>query len=237
MPSIAENLARVRGRVADAVRRSGRPADAVRLVAVSKTHSAAAVAEAFAAGQREFGENRVQEALGKMPQCPEGAVWHLVGHLQSNKAKLVPGAFALVHSVDSLRLAETLNRHAQAAGYTVNVLIQVNLTGEASKSGVHEAAEVEPLVTGVMASPALRPLGLMTIPDPSYDEVRTRAVFARMRELLERLRSACGAGPTFCELSMGMSQDFEWAIEEGATLVRVGTAIFGSRPAAPSAAD
>jgi len=234
MPSIAPStiaarLADVRARIAEAARRSGRPASAVRLIAVSKTHPASAVAEAYAAGQREFGENRVQEALEKMPASPPDVIWHLIGHLQSNKAKLVPGAFRVVHTVDSIKLAQTLDRHAQAAGASVEVLLQANLTGEATKSGVADAAALAPLLAAVLACPALKATGLMTIPDPAYDERRTRQVFARMNELLERLRTACAPGPAFCELSLGMSHDFEWAVEEGATLVRVGTAIFGAR--------
>jgi len=229
MPSIAENLAQVRSRIAAAARRSGRAATAVRLIAVSKTHPATAVAEAFAAGQVDFGENRVQEALEKILQAPPGAVWHLVGHLQSNKARLVPRAFRMVHSLDSVPLAEALDRHAQAAACTVAVLLQANLSGEASKSGVADAADLEPLLAAVLRCQRLRPVGLMTIPDPAGGEAGTRAAFARLRELLEPLRKACGAGADFCELSMGMSQDFEWAIEEGATYVRVGTAIFGAR--------
>jgi pyridoxal phosphate enzyme (YggS family) len=231
MPSIAENLAQVRARIATAACRSGRAAASVRLIAVSKTHPAAAVAEAFAAGQVDFGENRVQEALEKIPHAPPGAVWHLVGHLQGNKSRLVPGAFRMVHSLDSVRLAEALDRHAQAAACTVAVLLQANLSGEASKSGVTDAAALEGLLAAALRCKGLKPVGLMTIPDPAGGEARTRAAFARLRELLERLRSACGAGAEFRELSMGMSQDFEWAIEEGATLVRVGTAIFGARAA------
>ena len=232
MPTIAENLAHVRDRIAAAARRSGRQASSVRLVAVSKSHPVSAIVEAFAAGQRDFGENRVQEALAKQPEAPAGIVWHLIGHLQSNKAKLVPGAFQAVHSVDSVRLLEALNRHAQAAGRTLDVLLQANLSGEPSKSGVPDVAALAPLLTAALRSAALRPLGLMTIPDPALGEAETRAEFRRLRESLERLRSACGAGAAFRELSMGMSHDYEWAIEEGATLVRVGTAVFGPRPAA-----
>ena len=231
MPSIAENLTQVRSRIAASAGRAGRAADSVRLIAVSKTHPAAAVAEAFAAGQVEFGENSVQEALDKIPHAPPGAIWHLVGHLQGNKARFVPGAFSLVHSLDSVRLAEALNHHAEAAGRTVAVLLQANLSGETSKSGVTDPAALEPLLAAALRCPRLKPVGLMTIPDPAAGEASTRAAFARLRELLGRLRDSCGAGADFRELSMGMSQDFEWAIEEGATLVRVGTAIFGARGA------
>jgi pyridoxal phosphate enzyme (YggS family) len=232
MPTIADNLALVRERIAAAARRSGRPASSVRLIAVSKTHPVSAIAQAFAAGQREFGENRVQEALAKQPHAPAGIAWHLIGHVQSNKAKLVPGAFLAVHSVDSVRLIEALDRHAQAAGRTLDVLLQANLSGEATKSGVADLEALEPLLAAALKCRGLKPVGLMTIPDPAFGEAETRAVFGRLRESLDRLRSACGAGAAFCELSMGMTHDYEWAIEEGATLVRVGTAVFGPRPAA-----
>lgn len=234
MPSIAENLASVRDRISEAARHAGRSVSSVRLIAVSKAHPASAVAEAFAAGQRDFGENRVQEALDKMLGVPAEATWHLIGHLQSNKAKRVPGSFVMVHTVDSARLALALDRYARAGGVQtvarpLDVLLQANVTGEATKSGVRDEEALEPLLRAVLGCPSLRPVGLMTIPDPAHDERATRAVFSRLREALERLRSACGTGPAFRELSMGMSHDFEWAISEGATLVRIGTAIFGAR--------
>lgn len=232
MPTIADNLALVRDRIAAAARRSGRAASSVRLVAVSKNQPVAAIAQACAAGQRDFGENRVQEALAKLPDAPPGIVWHMIGHVQNNKAKQVPGLFQFVHSVDSVRLLETLDRHAQAAGRTVDVLLQANLSGESTKAGVQDLAALEPLLAAALTCRALRPVGLMTIPDPACGEAQTRAVFRRLRESLERLQAACGAGPAFCELSMGMSHDYEWAIAEGATLVRIGTAVFGPRPAA-----
>jgi len=185
--------------------------------------------EAYSAGQRDFGENRAQEALAKQPDCAADITWHFIGHLQSNKAKQVPGAFAYVHSVDSIRLAEALNRHALAAGTTLRVLLQANLTGESSKSGIVAAEDLAGLLRATLIHPALRPVGLMTLPDPAYSEAQTRKVFAGLRTLLDELRSTCGAGQDFCELSMGMSHDFEWAILEGATFVRIGTAIFGER--------
>jgi uncharacterized pyridoxal phosphate-containing UPF0001 family protein len=140
----------------------------------------------------------------------------------------------MVHAVDSGRLALALDRYARAGGVQtvarpLDVLLQANITGEATKSGAQSEEALEPLLGAVLGCPSLRPVGLMTIPDPAYGELATRAVFSRLRETLERLRSVCGAGPAFRELSMGMSHDFEWAIAEGATLVRVGTAIFGSR--------
>jgi len=232
MPTIADNLALVRDRIAAATRRCGRPTSSVRLVAVSKGQSVAAIAQAYAAGQRDFGENRVQEALAKRPDAPPGIVWHMIGHVQVNKAKQVPGLFQFVHSVDSVRLLEALDRHAVAAGRTVDVLLQANLSGESSKAGVRDTAGLEPLLAAALICRALRPVGLMTTPDPAGGEAQTRAVFRRLREALESLRVACGAGQIFRELSMGMSHDYEWAIAEGATLVRIGTAIFGPRPVA-----
>jgi len=231
--ALAENLAAVRERVAAAARRSGRSAEAVTLVAVSKTKPLAAVVAAWEAGQRDFGENRVQEALGKIADAPPGLVWHMIGHLQANKARLVPGRFAMVHSVDSARLAHALQkameRHADP-GRTLDVLIQLNWTGETTKSGVADEAGLRDLVAEVGACPALRLRGLMTMPDPALGEAETRRHFAQVARLRERLQADLGLGPAFDALSMGMTHDFEWAIEEGATIVRVGTAIFGARP-------
>ncbi|HKI98757.1 MAG TPA: YggS family pyridoxal phosphate-dependent enzyme [bacterium] len=229
--SIAENLAAVRERIAEAARRAGRAADAVRLLAVSKTKPAAAVLEAFQAGQRLFGENRVQEALAKMEETGPGPEWHLIGHLQSNKARLVPGRFAAVHSLDSDRLAGALQRHAEAAGTVLPVLIQLNLEHEASKAGIADEAGLRRLVEYVRQfCPHLLLTGLMTIPPPDLGEVETRHLFAHVRTLHAGLAAEFGLGSAFCELSMGMSHDFEWAIAEGSTMVRVGTAIFGERP-------
>jgi PLP dependent protein len=230
-PSIAENLAAVRERIAAAARAAGRAPEAVRLVAVSKTQPAAAVREACAAGQRLFGENRVQEALAKMDEAGPGPEWHLIGHLQSNKARDVPGRFALVHSLDSERLADALQRHAQAAGVTLPVLIQLNWAHEASKSGIGDEPALRRLVEHVRAAcPRLALRGLMTIPPPELDEGETRRSYARIRTLHGGLQAEFGLGADFSELSFGMSHDFQWAIAEGATLVRVGTAIFGARP-------
>jgi PLP dependent protein len=230
-PSIAENLAAVRERIAQAARRAGRAPEDVRLLAVSKTHPAAAVQGAWRAGQRLFGENRVQEALEKMERVGPGPEWHLIGHLQSNKARLVPGRFAAVHSLDSTRLASALQRHAEAAGVSLSVLIQLNWEHEASKSGVADEAALRRLVEHVRAAcPRLVLAGLMTIPPAELGEAETRRVFASMRTLHAGLQAEFALGPAFRELSMGMSHDYEWAIAEGATLVRIGTAIFGARP-------
>ena len=233
-PSIAENLAAVRSRMAEAARRAGRNPDDVRLIAVSKTHPAEAVREAMAAGQRLFGENRVQEAVAKIeavgqPAAGGGPEWHLIGHLQTNKAKLVPGRFHAVHSVDSERLAKALSSHVATGTPKLQVFLQLNLHREASKSGAEDYLAAGQLLAAIRQMPGLEPVGLMTIPDPALSEPLTRAHFAEVRGMLEQLRADFAPGPAFRELSMGMSHDFEWAIAEGATLVRVGTAIFGAR--------
>jgi hypothetical protein len=230
MSAIAANLATVRQRIADAARRAGRRAQDVTLVAVSKTQPGAAVRDAIAAGQRDFGENRVQEALAKMDAVGPGPVWHLIGHLQTNKARLVPGRFALVQSLDSDKLAVALDSRARELAVALPVLLQLNWSGEATKAGLRDWDAVAALLERLAGCAALRPVGLMTIPDPAATEAATRAHFAQVRGLLERIRREIAPGPDFRELSMGMSHDFEWAIEEGATLVRIGTAIFGSRP-------
>lgn len=236
LPSIADNLAAVNDRVARATARAGRAPGTVRLIAVSKNKPPAAVMEAYRAGQMLFGENRVQEAvikmenIAKMGAVGEGPVWHLIGHLQGNKARHVPGRFAAVHSVDSDRIAQALERPAAAAGIRLGVLIQLNLHGEATKAGVTDEATLRRLAESVMDCTHLELTGLMTIPPPSLSEAETRALYARVRGLHAGLKSELSLGAEFCELSFGMSHDFEWAIEEGATMVRVGTAIFGERP-------
>lgn len=227
--SIAENLAQVRERIATAAARAGRAPGEVALIAVSKTKPPRAVAEALAAGQRIFGENRVQEALEKMAHVPAEAEWHLIGHLQRNKARLVPGSFSAVQSLDSERLAHALERHAAAEGRSLDVFIQLNLDREASKSGVATLAELGRLVETVLGCPHLLLKGLMTLPDPTLSEAETRRHFAEVRGLQEKLRAEFATGPQFCELSMGMSHDYALAIAEGATMVRVGSAIFGER--------
>ena len=227
---IAGNLATVRVKVAEAARRSGRCEEDVRLIAVSKTKPLEDILAAWRAGQQDFGENRVQEALDKIAQAPPELRWHLIGHLQSNKARLVPGRFAMVQSVDSERLAQALARHAEAAGLRQPMMVQLNWSGEGTKAGVTDMAALRALVAVIAGLPALALTGLMTIPDPAYSEAQTRAHYAQVREALAALQREFALGPDFRELSMGMSHDYVWAIEEGATVVRVGTAIFGARP-------
>jgi hypothetical protein len=227
---IAERVAAVRERIARAAERASRsPAD-VRLVAVSKTHPPEAVREAFAAGVRDFGENRVQEAEPKIAATAElaaaGITWHLVGHLQSNKARRAAALFGLVQSIDSVELALRLARAGEESGRSVRGLVEVDLAREATKFGLPEPE----LVAGLEAlrgRPGLRLEGLMVLPPLLDDPEAVRPFFRRLRELRDR---ALGAGLLAAgELSMGMSHDFEVAVEEGATIVRVGTAIFGER--------
>ena len=227
---IADNLARVRDRMAEAALRAGRSPEEVTLVAVSKIQPAAAVREAFDAGQRVFGENYVQEAIAKMDALPAEAVWHMVGRLQSNKAKVAAARFRAVQTVDSPKLARALERHAAEAGKPVEGLIQLNWSREAAKAGIQDEAALRELIEEAAEFRSLRIVGLMTIPDPEYGEQALRRHFAEMRQLRENLAEEYGIGADFSELSMGMSRDYEWAIEEGATIVRVGTAIFGARP-------
>jgi hypothetical protein len=227
---IAERLAVVRARIARAAARAGRRSADVTLVAVSKTFPAEAVREAFAAGVRDFGENKVQEAESKLPALHElrvqGARFHLVGHLQGNKAKKALALFDLVHSVDSIDLGRRLERLAAERQRPVEILVQVELVAEETKFGLDEA-HLFPALEALRGLKEVRVRGLMTLPPFEEDPERTRPHFRRLRELLER---ADRAGLLHArELSMGMSHDLEVAIEEGATLVRVGTAIFGER--------
>jgi PLP dependent protein len=227
---LAENIAQVRARIAQAAERVGRDQAEIILVAVSKTQSVELVEMAYNLGVSDFGENRVQEGLAKIVHFPyEGACWHLIGHLQSNKAAKVVGPFACVHSVDTLHLAQTLNRHAQAQGRRVPILLQVNIAGEASKEGM-SPEEAPQLARQIAVLPALEIEGLMTIAPLVSDPEEVRPVFRALYHLRERLQdevTACN----WRHLSMGMTDDYEVAIEEGATIVRVGRAIFGERPA------
>lgn len=227
---IAANLARVRERVGRAAGRAGRRAEQVTLVAVSKAFPAEAIRAAYEAGLRHFGENRVQEWESKQPHLAGfDAVWHLIGHLQGNKARRAARLFDRVDSVDSLPLAQKMDMAAAAEGKRLPVLIEVHTGGEATKSGVDEK-DLPALAEGVTALAHLELLGLMTIP-PFFEKAeRTRPYFRRLRELRDELSARLG-GPLPL-LSMGMSHDFEVAIEEGATEIRAGTALFGERGAA-----
>ena len=221
---IAARLAAVRERIARASGRAGRDPATVRLVLASKTQPPEALRAAYAAGAREFGENYVQEAAAKQDLLADldGLRWHLIGHLQTNKAREAANRFALIHGLDTARLARALGR--ARPGPRVPVLIEVNLGGEASKSGVAPDA-AERLVEEARATVEI--LGLMTVPPPAPESERSRRHFAALRTMRDRLAAA--AGLALSELSMGMTDDFEVAIEEGATIVRVGRAIFGER--------
>jgi len=222
---IRERLAQVQRRIVAAAARSGRPASAVALVAVSKTMPVEAVKEAIVAGVTMLGENRVQEAREKIAALPGAAQWHLIGHLQTNKAKVAAGLFDRIHSLDSIRLADELDRHAEEAGRRLRCLVQVNVGGEVQKNGASEE-EVRPLLAAAGRLPHIVIEGLMTIPPFLPDPEAVRPYFRRLRTLRDKLAAE---GFSLPDLSMGMTQDFEVAIEEGATLVRIGTAIFGPR--------
>jgi pyridoxal phosphate enzyme (YggS family) len=216
----------VLARMDEVARAAGREPGDVRLVAVSKLHPAGDVLRLFQAGQRIFGENYVQEAQAKMEALPPEISWHFIGHLQTNKVKAVVGRFDLVHGVDSLKLARSLHERAEALGLVQDVLVQVNLAAEKQKSGILEA-ELPPLAEYLAAGRNLRWQGLMLMPPFFDDPEGARPFFARLRELAASLRSRYGLA--LPELSMGMTGDFEAAIQEGATLVRIGTRIFGER--------
>lgn len=227
---IGDRVAAVRERIARAAARAGRRAEDVSLVAVSKTFPAAAVREAFGAGLRDFGENKVQEAERKLAALQDlrakGARFHLVGHLQGNKARKAVPLFDLIHSLDSIELGGRLERLGAERGQPVEALVQVELAAEATKHGLDET-HLFPVLEACRGLKAVRVKGLMTLPPLEQDPEKTRPYFRRLRELGERAQRE---GLLYaCELSMGMSHDFEVAIEEGATLVRVGTAIFGER--------
>ncbi len=225
--ALRQRLDAVRERVAAAATRSGRAPASVVLVGVTKTVAAEVVRAAVDLGLTDLGENRVQEAQAKIPRVGRGrARWHLVGHLQRNKAGRAVELFDRIHGVDGLELAEALSRRI-APGRRLPVLVEVNVSGEASKFGV-APADLEPLLERVAALPGLRLDGLMTVGAPVARAADARPGFARLREL--RDRAAARLGLALPELSMGMSADFEVAVEEGSTMVRVGTAIFGPRP-------
>jgi pyridoxal phosphate enzyme (YggS family) len=226
--TVARALERVRSRVAAAAERSGRSAADVALLAVTKTVPAAVVQEAIDAGQRLFGENRVQEAKGKIEALGEGVTWHMIGHLQKNKAKAAAGLFHAVESVDSPGLAVALDNRAAALSKRLDVFIQVKDAEEETKSGV-APAEVPRLIETVAELPHLSLRGLMSIPPWPEKPEDSRPYFARLRRWRDRWDGECCPAGSLRELSMGMTADYEVAVEEGATLVRVGSAIFGSR--------
>jgi pyridoxal phosphate enzyme (YggS family) len=227
--TIADRLSAVRARIDAAARGAGRDPSSVRLVAVSKTFPIEAVRDACAAGQRDFGENRVQEALEKIGAAANLDVrWHLIGHLQTNKARKAATAFAMIQSVDSVELLRRLDAAAIEAGRTPDLLIQVDLAGEATKSGARPE-DVPAILDAATACRAARVVGLMTIPPIPDTPEDARPWFRRLRDLRDGWLAAGTPPAMLRELSMGMSGDFEVAVQEGATIVRVGTAIFGAR--------
>ncbi len=225
---IRKNVQAIRERIAAACSRSGRSADTVRLVAVTKTVGVEQVNAVIAAGVDIIGENRVQEAAAKKQLAASGASWHLIGHLQTNKVKKALQIFDLIESVDSLHLAEKIQHECEKQQREIDIFIQVNTSGEESKFGVSPQQAVE-LVRQVSELPRLRIRGLMTIGAFTQDSARIRACFRMLRELSHEVERMGLAGVSMEHLSMGMTNDFEIAIEEGATLVRIGRALFGER--------
>lgn len=224
--SLADNLQAIQQRIRAACLRAGRDPSSVTLLGVTKTHPAAAVAEAVGLGLLHFGENKVQEAKAKIPNCPGRACWHFIGHLQSNKCRDAVELFAMIESVDSLALAQEINKRAEQAGKTMPILLEINVAGEASKFGYAPERMLAELAA-VNALPRLEVHGLMAVPPYTPVPERSRGYFRSLRELKQRAEGVLGA--PLPHLSMGMSGDFEVAIEEGATIVRVGTALFGER--------
>jgi PLP dependent protein len=225
MDSIKERLQEV----LDRIRTASDGREDVKLLAVSKTKPVEMILEAFNAGQKRFGENRVQEARDKAPQLPAEIDWHLIGPLQKNKAKYCPLIFSTIHTLHRADVAVELNNRCIAADKSLDVLIQMNLTGEETKSGVSDLDELRKLEDELLGCEKLRLTGLMTIGDPRETEAENQKVFARLREILQTEAQRLGIQNQMVELSTGMSDDFELALKEGATYVRIGSAIFGSR--------
>jgi len=230
---IRDRLARIEERIGSSCRRAGRERSEVTLIGVSKTFPSDLIAEGIAAGLRVLGENRVQEAATKIPDlrglcAAEGVVWHLIGHLQSNKVRRALELFSMIHSVDSLKLAERIDAVCGETGQRMPILIEVNLGGEESKAGL-DAAETLGLCEKIAQLPNLDLQGLMTVPPYAENPEDVRSFFGRLRTLRDEAVRLGIVSAAFTHLSMGMSHDFEVAIEEGATMIRVGTAIFGSR--------
>ena len=226
MTSIAENLERVREQIAHAAAKVRRAPNEVELVAITKTHPAEKVREAIGAGHTLFGESRVQEARVKIPELPSSLRWHFVGHLQKNKIRHALPLFEMIHSVDSLALAQEMNRIAEEEGMRPRVLLEINLAGEGSKFGF-APDKLREQMEALLALPRLSVLGLMTIPPLGEEPEASRKYFVQLRELRDRLQTEFRVD--LAQLSMGMTHDYAVAVEEGATLVRVGTAIFGER--------
>ena len=228
--SIKDNLAVVRQHLSQSATEAGRSPEEIQLIAVSKTKPAAMINEAILANHNVFGENMVQEAINKMSALNniDNIEWHLIGHLQKNKVKFCPGNFQWIHSIDSIELAKKLEERCALKQQNINVLIQVNLSQEKSKYGVQQLDELFQLAETLHAGQWIKLRGLMTIPAPDLGETSTRKLFEKLRMWRDQLQNELDA-PEITELSMGMTADFQWAIQEGATMIRLGTAIFGSR--------
>jgi len=228
--SVKDNLDKVRQRISDSAIKSGRSPEDIQLIAASKTKSVQFIKEAFFAKQRAFGENRIQEALKKMDLLKDtpDIEWHLIGNLQKNKVKYCPGNFSWIHSIDSLELVEKLEARCTFKKNIINLLIQVNLSHEDSKFGLREWDDILHVAEIIYSAKWLHLRGLMTIPDPNLGEKKTRKIFEKIREWRDELKEKFDS-TKISELSMGMSSDYDWAIQEGATMIRIGTAIFGSR--------
>ena len=228
--SIKDNIAIVQQQLKQAAIQSGRTQEDIRLIAVSKTKSTEMILQALAAGQIAFGENRVQEALGKIEALTENPLieWHLIGHLQKNKVKFCPGKFQWIHTLDSTELAEKLEARSAFAQKKINVLLQVNLSQEITKSGLHDWEDILQVSETILSGKWLKLRGLMTIPAPNIGETPTRKIYEKLRVWRDKLQQELDSAE-ITELSMGMTADFHWAIQEGATMIRVGSAIFGER--------
>ena len=228
--SIKDNLAVVQQQLSQAATEAGRSPEDIQLIAVSKTKPAEMINEAVLANHTAFGENMVQEAISKMSALNkiDNIEWHLIGHLQKNKVKFCPGNFQWIHSIDSIELAKKLEERCALKQQNINVLIQVNLSQEKSKYGVQQLNELFQLAETLHAGQWIKLRGLMTIPAPDLGETSTRKLFKKLRMWRDQLQNELDA-PEITELSMGMTADFQWAIQEGATMIRLGTAIFGSR--------
>lgn len=228
MSQIGDNLKRVREQIAHAASRAGRDPQDVQLVAVSKTVDTARIRQAIEAGATILGENYVQEARDKIKELGQTARWDFIGHLQRNKVKYAVDLFEMIHSVDRLSIAQEINRVAEKKGGKVRILVQVNISGEETKSGI-DPKKVSPLVSAIASMSNLSLEGLMTMPPYFDDPEEARPYFTALRELRDTILGESIEGINLKELSMGMSGDFEVAIEEGSTMVRIGTAIFGER--------
>ena len=228
--SVKDSLVKVQQQITQAAIQSGRTPEDIQLIAVSKTKSVELIKEALAAKQTAFGENRIQEALGKIEvlRKSDQVEWHLIGHLQKNKVKYCPGNFQWIHSIESAELANKLESRCALINKNINVLIQVNLSREESKSGLQEWDDILRVAESISAGKWLKLRGLMTIPAPNLGELKTRKIYEQIRRWRDKLQHELDSRE-ITELSMGMTADYHWAIQEGATMIRVGTAIFGSR--------